>query len=186
MALISKCRCGATVCHSASEWPVCDECSGRNAAKKAEADRWAALTVEQKHLRRPLGSKLIRHLVTAILKNGIGNFVLMYEGGDFCKRVLRVGQDGHDGHALLGIVVRDRLQSPGVEFGQRALRSEKGHDHKIMVREIGKSVFLARMIWQAKTGGFVRGNGCRRAGSGKGQKENRQQSDGTRSHIEAA
>lgn len=49
MALLSNCmRCGIQVCHSASDVPLCDECSGRNAAKRAEAERWKSLTVEQK------------------------------------------------------------------------------------------------------------------------------------------
>jgi hypothetical protein len=49
MALLSKCSmCDLLVAHRASEIPLCDEHSGKNAAKAAEAKRWAALTTEQK------------------------------------------------------------------------------------------------------------------------------------------
>lgn len=49
MALISSCtKCGVSVSHRASEIPYCDECSGRNAAKRAEEARWKALSIEEK------------------------------------------------------------------------------------------------------------------------------------------
>lgn len=49
MALLSPCvGCGKEVCHSASEMPMCDKCSGKEAALEAEAKRWAALTADEK------------------------------------------------------------------------------------------------------------------------------------------
>ena len=49
MAIMSKCvMCDEMVSHSASGIPLCDEHSGRNAAIKAEHERWSKLTVSEK------------------------------------------------------------------------------------------------------------------------------------------
>lgn len=49
MALLSPCcRCGKEISHSASEIPLCDDCSGKNLAKANEKKRWDNLTIEQK------------------------------------------------------------------------------------------------------------------------------------------
>lgn len=49
MAILRTCSCGAEFNTSAStyEW-LCPECDGTNAKKRAEAERWAALTPDQK------------------------------------------------------------------------------------------------------------------------------------------
>lgn len=49
MAILETCKCGAMFSTSASSFKyLCDECDGTNAAKRAEAERWAALTPDQK------------------------------------------------------------------------------------------------------------------------------------------
>jgi hypothetical protein len=48
MAILQTCTCGKTFCTSVGGSWQCDDCNGENARKKAEADRWAALPLEEK------------------------------------------------------------------------------------------------------------------------------------------
>ena len=111
-----------------------------------------ALAIEQKHLRRALGAKLVGHFVAAVFQHRIREVVLPGERRDFGERILRVRHHGDDGHAAVGIFVGDRLQPPRVQLGQRAFRSQKRDDDQIAVGEIGQRVLLAEVIGQAKIG----------------------------------
>lgn len=49
MAILSECLgCGKEVFCRVNELPYCDKCSGNEAARQKEQQRWNALTVEEK------------------------------------------------------------------------------------------------------------------------------------------
>ena len=123
-----------------------------------------ALAIEQKHLRRALGGELVGHFVAAVLQHRIRDVVLPDERRDLGERILRVRHDGDDRHAAVGIFVGNRLQPPGVQLGERALRSQKRDDDQIAVGEFGQRVILAEVIGQAKIGDRLSDGGTRLGG----------------------
>ena len=104
--------------------------------------------VEHEGLRRADRAKLVGHAVAGILQQRELDFAIPRVAADLFQRVLPVGVDADELHAVLGIPRRHFLQPRAVELRQRALGAEKHDNDRLLVRPIRKRILRAKIILQ--------------------------------------
>ena len=88
-----------------------------------------ALGVEQKRFRRPLRAKRTRHVVIEVLEDGERHLSLQGVPRNADERILRVGVDRQELHALARVLLVQCDQRRDIEVGQRAFGADK-HQHE--------------------------------------------------------
>ena len=92
----------------------------------------AAVSIDHKHLRRPLRPQLVRHPIADVFEDGKVDLVKACVGGDFGDRILRIGVHADETNPLGLKVFRQAIQPGTVQLGQRALRTQEGDDQDVM------------------------------------------------------